>query len=398
MFTITITSSISTTFLSFLILLGFKANEDKSEASSWIKKAFVANCGGTMVVLFTCSMCAVAYSRNYPVLLDTFMLLRDAADAFIFPFEIFFIEYIGMFSTRPEFVSAKQKARKALIVSGVALCALLAANMFKIFVFKKQRLPGNWLYIIEFLITLFLMVCVASIVYAARRELGRLRCLCFIGIFFLQLVSIIVLWFYEESLFFSINVALLIYMYISMQNDNLISEMKLKTKYQKNAYVDALTGVYNRNAFIETENQYGTYDVPKDLKVIVVDINNLKVVNDTQGHDKGDEIIIETAKCISDAVAGYGRVFRNGGDEFFAVVSASREEFESILSKMVDCCDNCSLENARRFSFSIGTASAEDYDEIPFSKLVKVADRAMYEEKSKFYELHKELDRRTDQG
>lgn len=80
------------------------------------------------------------------------------------------------------------------------------------------------------------------------------------------------------------------------------------------AFIDSLTGVYNRNMLEEMR----TYFNKIPLFVTIVDINNLKPINDNLGHHVGDKIIKETAKQLKEV---FELVFRLGGDEFLAITS-----------------------------------------------------------------------------
>ena len=104
------------------------------------------------------------------------------------------------------------------------------------------------------------------------------------------------------------------------------AEAEIKDKL---AHVDGLTGLYNRLAFNETEDEIRKQNSGKYV-VIQFDINFLKKVNDNYGHAEGDRYIISAANIISDSFADYGKCFRIGGDEFFAILEGEKsdENFE----------------------------------------------------------------------
>ena len=81
---------------------------------------------------------------------------------------------------------------------------------------------------------------------------------------------------------------------------------------------DALTGVYNRRAGYHKleELRKQTVDRGYEIAVCFIDVNDLKVVNDTLGHDRGDELIKTIATVIQDSVRGNDFISRFGGDEF----------------------------------------------------------------------------------
>lgn len=107
------------------------------------------------------------------------------------------------------------------------------------------------------------------------------------------------------------------------------AEAEIKDKL---AHVDGLTGLYNRLAFNETEDEIRKQNSGKYV-VIQFDINFLKKVNDNYGHAEGDRYIISAANIISDSFADYGKCFRIGGDEFFAILEGEKsdENFEKAL-------------------------------------------------------------------
>ena len=80
------------------------------------------------------------------------------------------------------------------------------------------------------------------------------------------------------------------------------------------AYIDTMTGLGNRTAFLEENKSNAIF--PGMISYIMMDANNLKTINDTLGHNKGDELIITIAKCMRKAVGHNGQCYRIGGDEF----------------------------------------------------------------------------------
>ncbi len=88
------------------------------------------------------------------------------------------------------------------------------------------------------------------------------------------------------------------------------------------AYQDQLTGCKNRRAFdqkLETYRNAADADVLSGLAMAMFDSNNLKIVNDTYGHARGDQLIIDTADALRRYLGGFGTIYRIGGDEFVAV-------------------------------------------------------------------------------
>ena len=87
---------------------------------------------------------------------------------------------------------------------------------------------------------------------------------------------------------------------------------------RKMAYTDSLTGVNNSHAYIEAEEEIDSIMAEgwmQDFGLVVFDINGLKYINDTRGHEAGDELIIDAANLITESFPG-SPVYRIGGDEF----------------------------------------------------------------------------------
>ena len=93
---------------------------------------------------------------------------------------------------------------------------------------------------------------------------------------------------------------------------------------QLQARRDELTGVSNKNAFTEEtrsiDEKINAGEMVHPFGVVVCDINNLKLINDTRGHSFGDEAIQKASRMICE-VFKHSPVFRIGGDEFAVILS-----------------------------------------------------------------------------
>lgn len=112
--------------------------------------------------------------------------------------------------------------------------------------------------------------------------------------------------------------------------------MKLGRKantYQRLAFTDQMTKMSNRTAF------HRDFEIlsasPDDIAIINLDLNNLKQINDTLGHNFGDDYIINSAKIISNTFAHVGKCYRVGGDEFVVIIEqASHFDFHYYFNLM----------------------------------------------------------------
>lgn len=126
--------------------------------------------------------------------------------------------------------------------------------------------------------------------------------------------------------------------------------------------------------------------LPENFIVFVFDINGLKTINDTFGHDAGDELIIGASRCIKKAVGDTGRCYRIGGDEFVVVTNMEKEIAQEVLVRLDEETKRWSNEKSA-FSLSIapGYACAKDYQGLTAEELIKKADKAMYAAKASYY-------------
>ena len=148
------------------------------------------------------------------------------------------------------------------------------------------------------------------------------------------------------------------------------------------AYTDQLTGVRNKNAYTEAEknlNDRISKGELSELAVVVFDVNELKNVNDTKGHEAGDEHLQNACALICKQFK-HSPIYRIGGDEFVAHL-----EGEDFLNRkiLLEDFDNRIEENQRQDKVVIATGlgtfiPGEDTD---YSSVFERADKKMYERK-----------------
>ena len=95
--------------------------------------------------------------------------------------------------------------------------------------------------------------------------------------------------------------------------------------YKEMAVTDTMTGVYNRSAFEEWEQETSDYE---GYSIVTFDLNNLKWCNDNLGHAAGDAYIQASARIIKEIFGRHGKCYRIGGDEFCTVINQKQKSFD----------------------------------------------------------------------
>ncbi|OIQ55541.1 PAS domain S-box protein [Neomoorella thermoacetica] len=165
---------------------------------------------------------------------------------------------------------------------------------------------------------------------------------------------------------------------------NIIDITQKKKFEQKLAYIslhDQLTALYNR-AYFEEELKRLSTSRKYPITIIVADVNGLKLVNDTMGHDKGDELLTACARVLKKAFRSSDVVARVGGDEFVALLPRTDGKTgKSILKRLRLSIDKYNQEHPELpLSVSFGIATA-DTPEQSLKEIYKKADDLMYQEK-----------------
>jgi|GEM_PF-2033850 len=167
----------------------------------------------------------------------------------------------------------------------------------------------------------------------------------------------------------------------------IVNEENLKRLYRdagKKVIVDHLTGLFNRRfldiRLTEEFNMAQRHDLP--LSCVMIDIDNFKVVNDTYGHDEGDNVLREFASALKKSVRVSDIAARYGGEEFLIVMPATEEMGAFMEAERIKgILDSTDFGPAGKVTASIGIASYPFPGVARPEDLIKNADTAMYEAK-----------------
>lgn len=162
-------------------------------------------------------------------------------------------------------------------------------------------------------------------------------------------------------------------MFLSME----VEQVAIREKLKRMSFEDSLTGVWNRNRFIEDVQQLDAQGPRAGFGVMYIDLNGLKNINDCEGHAVGDRALVDAARIL-DASFAKSDVYRLGGDEF-AVLSFGKDK---------DLFERRVAESSRKLGSRLCSAAVGiHFAEVPCTvdEAVRLADGRMYQDKRRFY-------------
>jgi len=177
-----------------------------------------------------------------------------------------------------------------------------------------------------------------------------------------------------------------------IDNEKKLSAMEDKaSQLEALANRDSLTGIRNKTAYDNEIKslEYNLHLGNTDFGIGVVDLNYLKVINDTYGHEKGNEAIKNICRIVCVTFA-HSPVFRVGGDEFAIILKDhDLENIDSLVEKfnneLAALAENKDLQPWEAVSAAIGYATYDADKDAGAVNVFKRADNNMYENKKKMH-------------
>ena len=179
-------------------------------------------------------------------------------------------------------------------------------------------------------------------------------------------------------------IIMLIWIQVSQYYDQYIQKQKV-IYLQKIANMDMLTEAMNRNAYEDMVKYLEESDIKlRTTGVVLFDLDNLKVINDNFGHEKGDEALKLCYQCISQAFQNVKNCFRIGGDEFAYVYHSDEKDMIPERLKALELILKKTAETNKLeypLSMSAGYAYYQPDIDFDFKDIVRRSDTMLYRQK-----------------
>ncbi len=270
---------------------------------------------------------------SFTIQILSFMLgLSDLVDTVVFTHILSIMTLVEMFAVNAKFMVDRDKAVKPYMVVGLAIAFVLCI-VSMIFFYRGME----WRPVIQFAI------------------------LTLVAVFIIETISML---------------------YGTIRDGIHMEEIK------KYVYIDVLTKMQNRRSYNEELERVKELDEEEKAGLIIVnfDVNGLKEVNDTKGHDAGDELIAGAGQCIESVFDRFGNCYRIGGDEFSAVIFASIEQLYDLIAEFDRKVLSWSGSMVKELSVSYGYGLYSEYPGRTPEALADIADKSMYDMKSRYYQ------------
>ena len=165
----------------------------------------------------------------------------------------------------------------------------------------------------------------------------------------------------------------------------LLHVKSLNDRVQSAYHNDELTGLCNRRGFLTfSEQQLKIAERTKEnIVLLFIDLDHMKWINDTLGHQEGDTALVEIAAILRQTFRKSDIIGRMGGDEFAVLAIDTAHEGRKTVARLRDALDSFNKSETRRYKLSLSVGAAHFYPEnpSPLDELIATADNLMYEEK-----------------
>ena len=169
---------------------------------------------------------------------------------------------------------------------------------------------------------------------------------------------------------------------VVMNISTIIADSRMKEEEMRVlAEIDGMTGLYNKSKYLEQVSN--PYTNEERLAVIYWDVNGLKQINDTLGHESGDKLILLVSDSIKQLATANEKAYRVGGDEFVMILRGADEKVvQKKIQQWKDSMKGLTVGSNQQVTAAVGYACGTGAE---LEQLIKTADEMMYENKREFH-------------
>jgi diguanylate cyclase (GGDEF)-like protein len=158
--------------------------------------------------------------------------------------------------------------------------------------------------------------------------------------------------------------------------------LKESQEFKHSSLTDALTGIMNRRAILDELSKRMNRHIYnfKHLSIIMIDIDDFKLINDKFGHLMGDKVLVEIAQKINEVIRGFDTVGRYGGEEFLVILPNTDLDNAYKASERIRLnIEKTLFENVGEITISAGYV---EYKNESMDELIDLADQNLYKAKN----------------
>lgn len=228
------------------------------------------------------------------------------------------------------------------------------------------------LFLLGPILTVFILILAFILIFLNRKKIEKQY---YFALLFFSLpplgALVLQVKFYGLSLMLNALVISILIVFLNIQN--------------RSIYTDYLTGLSNRSKLqMYIENKVKTSSKEKTFSAIMVDLNDFKAINDTYGHDTGDNALQTAAELLSSCIRSKDFIARYGGDEFWIIIDTSDIDFlQHIVNRILATFEsfNQSKTQPYELQLSCGYAVYDYSSNMTIEAFQKHIDNLMYENK-----------------
>lgn len=264
-----------------------------------------------------------------------------------------------------------------LLFCGIALAVMLC-QVLGVAELKQTLVISHFLVIVATLTVLF------TIVRRRRRvggNLGKRDLLFILFLIFGVLLDFLIYYIRKNS-------SNLIFTMLSFLIYTVIAFVRSFADISRQAKTDVQTGFFNKNRWNQLMDEV-TFGM-EPIGVIMFDLNRLKYINDTMGHEVGDKMILSFSNILRNSIPHSNTICRWGGDEFTVMVTdASREKIETYLADIRFEADSYNDSGEKpEIHYAVGYALSTEFPGVSRRELMQRADARMYQDKKRWYKAN----------